>query len=75
MLSAICGHCKSGIWRTICTLSPRIFSISQYSSVRARLVIKVHTLRSTNFIRGFLFATKFVIYIVIHVNEVPLPTK
>ena len=24
MLSAICGHCKSGSWRTLCTLSPRI---------------------------------------------------
>ena len=24
MLSAICEHCKSGSWRAICTLSPRI---------------------------------------------------
>ena len=24
MLSAICEHCKSSSWRTLCTLSPRI---------------------------------------------------
>ena len=24
MLSAICEHCKSGSWRTLCALSPRI---------------------------------------------------
>ena len=27
MLSAICEHCKSGCWRTLCALSPRISQV------------------------------------------------